>query len=234
VNDLIIEHNSLLNLSLQVKTGELAHTRIVFGSVTILLSKQSPLLLVLINSVGLFLRRKPRWSTYNHHTFKFGLRMEYTKTPKTMTRHVSGTTMPSLTVWVMVIHNTRQQVSSVIIINRSIRWKCRGKPHWFLQKKIFCFPRLSRQITTCLYNSVCSLKRWNLIVRSVHLKKLWKNRKITLRTKIRILVLYRDESGYIWFWSMSTLKNGGIFAICFPEKLSTNCFGYPTDCPYFK
>ena len=40
------------------------------------------------------------------------------------------------------------------------------------------------------------------------LKKVWKNRKISLQTKIRINGSYNDDNGQIWHRSMGTLKRG--------------------------
>ena len=57
------------------------------------------------------------------------------------------------------------------------------------------------------------------------LKQVWKNRKISLQTNIRILeatvitvVKYGSEA-----WALRK------FTRCFPEKLPTDCSGYPAD-----
>ena len=66
------------------------------------------------------------------------------------------------------------------------------------------------------------------------LKKVWKNRKISLQTKIRILeatvmtvVKYGSEA-----WVLQ--KADEDLLDVFPEKLPTDCSGYPADRPYFK
>ena len=60
-------------------------------------------------------------------------------------------------------------------------------------------------------------------------KKVWKNRKISLQTKIRILeatvmtvVKYRPEA---WVLRKVDLR----LTRCFPQKMPTDCSGYPAD-----
>ena len=61
------------------------------------------------------------------------------------------------------------------------------------------------------------------------LKKVWKNRKTTLKTKIRILegtVLTGVKYGS---GSMGALKSTWRFTRCFPEKFPTDYSEYPAD-----
>ena len=44
---------------------------------------------------------------------------------------------------------------------------------------------------------------------------------------------YSDESGQMCLCNVGTPKEGG-FIRCFPEELSTDCFVYSSDRPYFK
>ena len=61
------------------------------------------------------------------------------------------------------------------------------------------------------------------------LKKVWKNRKISLQNKIITLEATVMKVFNYGSEGMGAPNSGGIFTRCFPDKLPTDCAGYPAD-----